>query len=436
MPFNTLDEQLKLGIGPVPGGEIGYLATSLTTVELIAEPPAPPPQLQPPAQDAPDMAEPDDDEPMMEAAPPKTVYLLPEGAKDGARRALKKLIQGIQNDHLRAVRQGAGVDPDFRVDDESRAELRRWLGDDAGAVIVEVEGAILAIKGDHDAVNEAYGVLKSDASLTRLLEVAAPAFFTRGLTLPAGPITRSVYKAMVLQLDRDDDEAERAMRLSLDRRTSREVRAIFNDMLDTLYPEGYGEFQDPNLEAQRVRRLFEEEQRLYDTIGRALQDGVDLGVSVAVDQLENIGYGFDWTLANVQAREWATQYTGGLIRGISETTQRGVQQAVARWIDNGEPLEALIRDIQPLFGRKRAERIAATEVTRAYQQGSEAAWKASGVVMEMEWVTVNDERVCPQCGPMHAMRAPLSGTFNGIAAPPRHVGCRCFTRPVVEEPKS
>jgi SPP1 gp7 family putative phage head morphogenesis protein len=248
-------------------------------------------------------------------------------------------------------------------------------------------------------------------------------------------ITVEAWKALVLQLDRGDDEAERAIRMSLERRTTRNLHSVFQDMLDTLYPQGYGEFENPEMEAMRVHQLFMQEQRLYDEISRALQDGVDLGVSVAVTGLEQIGYGFDWTLANVHAREWALRHTGELIRDLSATTERAVRQATARFIDNGEPLEALKRDLEPYFGRKRAERIAITEVTTAYQQGSEDAWRASEVVSEMEWVTVNDELVCPQCGPMQGERAPLGGTFpGGIAAPPRHINCRCFTRPVVREP--
>lgn len=432
VPFNTLDANLKLGIGPVAGGEIGYLASTYKTVEQITDPPEPPPALVAPPS-MPGDAEPDEDAPDMEDDSPRVRYVLPEGAKDSAKRALKKLIQAMQDTHLRGIREGKG----WQYMAYDTAELKRWLGTDAaGTILARLHLEAEAIKGDHDSVNAAYNALKSDEKLSQLLEVeAAAAFFTQRLTLPK-VITPSWVKAMVLQLDDEDDEAEQLIRMALDRRTTRSLTALFSDMVDTLYPEGYGEFQDPNIEAQRVRRLFEEEQRLYDTISRALQDGVDLGVSVAVNQFENIGYGFDWTLANVEARQWALQHTGGLIRDISTTTQRGVQQAVGRWIDNGEPLESLIEDIRPLFGRKRAERIAITETTRAYQQGSETAWRASGVVAQMEWQTVRDERVCPQCGPMQGQRAPLGGTFNGVAAPPRHVRCRCFTRPVIEEPNA
>lgn len=36
VPFNTLDDRLRLGIGPVPGGEIGYLGSSLLPADMMA----------------------------------------------------------------------------------------------------------------------------------------------------------------------------------------------------------------------------------------------------------------------------------------------------------------------------------------------------------------------------------------------------------------
>lgn len=264
---------------------------------------------------------------------------------------------------------------------------------------------------------------------------AGQPFFTGSPLGAEGAITPDTLKAMVLQLKPGDDEAEQQVRMSVEKHSARDVKRAFSDMLDTLYPQGY-EFESASAEAQRAHDEFMHNQALKDALDRALLNGTDLGVSVAVNQLEHIGYGFDYTLANLEARQWAQQHVGQLISGISDTTQKGVQQAVARFIDNGEPLEQLIADLEPFFGRQRAERIAATEVTRAYQQGSETAWKQSGVVSEMEWVTVNDEKVCVQCGPMDEQRAPLGGTFDGTPPPPLHVSCRCFTRPVIAEPSS
>lgn len=255
----------------------------------------------------------------------------------------------------------------------------------------------------------------------------------RPFRLP-GAITPDTLKAMLLRLDDDDDEAEQKVRMELERRTARDLRRVFNDMLDTLFPEGFGEWEDPNIAAQRVRDRFREEQELYDVLSRAIQDGADLGVSVSVNQLANIGYGFDYTLAHTQARAWAARYVGELISGITQTTVDGVRQATARWIESGEPLEALIQDLQPYFGRRRAELVAATEVTRSFSEGAQIAYRESGVVSDLEWQNSQDERVCPICGPRQGRRTPLHNPqIDGIGIP-AHPSCRCWWSPVVAEP--
>jgi HK97 family phage portal protein len=46
VPFNLIDKQLRLGIGPIPGGDIGYLPMNLVPADQVALPdpePAPPP---------------------------------------------------------------------------------------------------------------------------------------------------------------------------------------------------------------------------------------------------------------------------------------------------------------------------------------------------------------------------------------------------------
>lgn len=234
---------------------------------------------------------------------------------------------------------------------------------------------------------------------------------------------------MILRLDPGDDEAEQKIRMALEKRSTRGIHEAFTEMLDTLYPQGYGEWQDPAIEAQRIHEEFLRNQKLQDAISRALLDGVDLGVSSAVTGMENVGFGFDWTLANIAARDWANQYSGQLIQGITQTTQTGVQQAVARFIGNSETLGDLINDLQPFFGKKRAANIAMTEITRSYAQGNLAAWREAGLAnmepresppahpgcrcwltmrfnddgsVEYIWQTANDgERVCPVCGALH-----------------------------------
>jgi SPP1 gp7 family putative phage head morphogenesis protein len=168
-----------------------------------------------------------------------------------------------------------------------------------------------------------------------------------------------------------------------------------------------------------------------------------LGVNVAVRQFENIGLGFDWTLANASAREWADRHTDDLLRQLGTTTHEAVGPVLRRWVDNGEPLDMLIQDLEPTFGARRAALIASTETTRAYTQGNLETYRASNVTKRAEWRTANDELVCPLCGPLNGVRSDnvqsptfrhTDGTFYG--PPPLHPSCRCWIVPVVEEAAS
>jgi len=154
-------------------------------------------------------------------------------------------------------------------------------------------------------------------------------------------------------------------------------------------------------------------------------------VSVAIAQLEGAGgIGFDYLLAHTAARDFAITYTDTLLEQMANTSGRLVGSTVARWFDNGENLEQLIQDLEPVFGRKRAERIASTEVTRAAAEGSRLAYIESGVVEKVQWRTARDEITCRVCAPMEGRQAGLDGNFGGVSIP-AHPGCRCWIVPVV-----
>ena len=245
-----------------------------------------------------------------------------------------------------------------------------------------------------------------------------------------GTYTPKSVKAMILQLDPDDPEAEQKIRMGLEGKSAKTLRQAFLEMYETLYP-GAMTFEDDAARLAEMERLIRTDSKVRDAIERMLVDSADLGVSVAVSQLEGVGYGMDWTMPNTQAREWAKQYAGTLVQGIDQTNLNTLREAAARWIGNGEPLQSLIDDLAPLFGRSRAEMIASTEITRAYHTANEIAWRESGVVGEKIWETVGDERTCPICGALHGETAPLGQPFRGSYDPPAHPRCRCFARPVL-----
>jgi SPP1 gp7 family putative phage head morphogenesis protein len=200
-----------------------------------------------------------------------------------------------------------------------------------------------------------------------------------------------------------------------------------------------------------MRREFQEtmnqerfRQPLLDALTRASVNGSDLGIAVATEQLENIGLGFDWDAVNESARDWAIDHADEVARGIGATTQRQVQQSLVRWIDNGEPRQALIDDLSRYFERDRAERIATTEITRAFAEGNKLSYQSTGVIRQMEWWTADDERVCPICGPLHGKKLGFDQDWRGFlpdevrettrqafTLPPAHPRCRCLVLPVV-----
>lgn len=189
----------------------------------------------------------------------------------------------------------------------------------------------------------------------------------------------------------------------------------------------------------------------YDMLERVLlpiiQDvatsGADFGrqqverEALGVKALEDL-IGVDWGLVNNDAADWALGYVGELVRGILSTTRDRIRKEVARFITSGESLADLRRRLMKdyLFSESRAEAIAVTEVTRAYAEGNQTAWRQSGVTQGKRWNTANDELVCPICGPVHNAIVPIDQPFTTpagqIDVPPAHPRCRCWITPIVE----
>lgn len=147
-------------------------------------------------------------------------------------------------------------------------------------------------------------------------------------------------------------------------------------------------------------------------------------------------------LTNEQAVEYAKAYMYKLIKGLNETTARKMQRVVAAWIESGEPLSELEKQLAPIFKDKpRARMIAQTESTRVFNEGAFTRYEEVGIT-KATWQTVRDGNVCSICRPLHnkvgEFRAGWvhpggsgdSGKHGGSTfQPPAHPRCRCFTRP-------
>lgn len=314
------------------------------------------------------------------------------------------------------------------IDDEDIASeikrFKRWLKKRANPDVSKFASDILTDE------RKAAIVESMTVTSTTKEDGADQPFFT----LTDGRITRDAYKAMLLQLDPDDEEKEQKMRMAIEQRSERNVKKAFADMMDTLFPYGSNE-SDPNEVAARLQREWKASKALEEALRKALLDGADLGVNYAIHQLDNVGFSMDWTLAAKEASDWASGYAFNLISGINSTSQQHTQQALQKWINSGDDFQTLIDDMSKVFGASRASIIASTETTRAYAQGALISYQKSGVVDEWEWQTANDEivRECEICYPLQGKRAPLGKPFEGGYIFPGHIGCRCWANPVLSD---
>jgi hypothetical protein len=163
-------------------------------------------------------------------------------------------------------------------------------------------------------------------------------------------------------------------------------------------------------EEERFRKRF---------LSRLVQAVQELVRLAATDTEEEVGGGVDWAGVNQQAAEWARQYAGELITNVTETTRASVREAVATWIETGAELDELTQTLAPTFGPQRAELIASTEVTRAFDEANDITRQRIGLPRTrykapahprcrcsthpmlldngdwvIVWYTARDERVC------------------------------------------
>jgi hypothetical protein len=133
-------------------------------------------------------------------------------------------------------------------------------------------------------------------------------------------------------------------------------------------------------------------------------------------------------LANAAAT-WARTHTYDLVRGLTETTRTIIQSVVSSAQETpGLTLDDMTRMLEPAFGKRRSQTIAVTETTRASAaavNGLQGHYRNYGLSYQRQWITANDDLVCPICGPLNrkyeeqwARRFP--------DGPPAHPNCRCY----------
>lgn len=180
-------------------------------------------------------------------------------------------------------------------------------------------------------------------------------------------------------------------------------------------------------------------QGVAQTLDHILVDATQLGIQNGVELFESVNVGVNWQLANTYAQQHAKNYAYGLVADLNATTTAKLQTVISKWVADGKPLKDLQAEIMAegagIWDARRAELIAVTEVTRAYEMGSLTIYNQVDGVEGIEWATSMDEHVCRICEPMDKEKGDLQGKYANGMRIPAHPGCRCWSRPIVRMPE-
>lgn len=174
-----------------------------------------------------------------------------------------------------------------------------------------------------------------------------------------------------------------------------------------------------------ARRLRQANAPVIEAVTNATRQAVGMGVDDATDEVPpDQPVRFNDAVAGTLTAD-LTQATAADVRQVTRAAG-----AVAARATEDVGLD-LVNE-----ANTSANRLVVTRLIGAYNRGRR--WYARQLTLDLEWVTVEDQRVCPVCRPLDgAVIASTRGfriegaDFTDVPGqPPAHPRCRCFTKVV------
>jgi len=267
------------------------------------------------------------------------------------------------------------------------------------------------------------------SELTGLIEqaIAEAVKTTPGIIPLLNGTARWLAEVYAFKLGDPNEEA----RMKDERKLERNLRRFLEEQFERILKE----IQQTDAERQRksvYQQSFwdSEKDRMWDALAEDFVGIMLHGTQEGIVAIGGFGGMVNGDIINQALIDYAKKYRDEWLKKITETSREAVQKAVTDWLESGESFDSLVATLTNTFGKIRAERIAATEVTRLRAQANQLAWEQSGVVEEFRWSTAMDDLVCPICSPREGQTFPLSQMTEML---PAHVNCRCVGRPLVSE---
>lgn len=216
-------------------------------------------------------------------------------------------------------------------------------------------------------------------------------------------------------------------------------------------------------------KIFKEElqTRMEEALLSTLIEGGKLASATAKSQedFRTAQVVLSFNVEDTAAATWARSNAATMVKGVSDVTQRGMQEAIALGFEDGIAPKKLSRNLQNMIGlsefdaaavsavsaqsgasagaaladrliKRRSNVIARTETIRAANAGQSIFWQQAvnnGLLTGMElreWIVTPDDRLCEICEPMEGQRVGLNDEFetgdgDRVFSPPAHPSCRC-----------
>lgn len=214
--------------------------------------------------------------------------------------------------------------------------------------------------------------------------------------------------AEVSRLDEVSDDAARALLA--------ELRATRERLDVELRRRTLTDYGRSTILARRAA-VEREVDRMTAEMARRMGEVVRSGAEASARDVSDVG----GVRVNVDAAvvAFAQESAADEVRNVGDDVRRGLRRAVVRALAGGLNREGLDLEIERALGsentRERVERIARTEVSRAYGQQGVAANKAllaRGSDLIQRWVATNDVRTRPEHRAIHGQERELDQPFH------------------------
>lgn len=210
-------------------------------------------------------------------------------------------------------------------------------------------------------------------------------------------------------------------------------KLLYKQVVDRLleYAEGNKSIKKGRLD-DLINLIFatqvSDDKALKGTASKTLTSAYKKG---GVQALREMDWATPFEIDNDRASQWLSSNALAEAKQISKTLKTELTKIISGGVKEGKSTLQIADDINRIkadTSKFKAERIARTEVTRAYSNGILEAWKQTKVATYKRWITSGDDRVCEVCAGNEADGAiTVDEPFSSGAHTPAdvHINCRC-----------